>query len=246
MGAPARAAVAPAAAAVGAITCAGILIAGCGGSGSPSGLSSSAPASDKTEPTSTALITSMQASVRHANSVHIAGHVTSHGIPITVNLDMHRNGDISGTVRQNGAPFNVISVHSAVYIKATRSFLHAVRAPSSACAVVCGKWLQLTSTQAKQLAGDLSMSSITTPLTSGQVPELTRAGSKTIDGQRAWELQAADGSVLLVRSANPHYPVEATTGGRPGEDVLYSRWNTAPNPVAPPANQVLNLNNLSP
>jgi hypothetical protein len=208
------------------------------GSASSSGMG--APA----EPTPTALVTSMQASVRQANSVHIAGHLTNSGIPIGVNLDMHRNGDVSGTVSQNGAPFQVITVSSTTYIKATRSFLQEVKAPTSACAVVCGKWLQLTPAEASQLTGDLSMTSIIAPLSSGHVPKLTEAGRKIINGQTAWVLRASDGSTLDVSSASQHYPLAAATGGSPSDVVVYSQWNSTPQPVAPPANEVLNLNNL--
>jgi hypothetical protein len=186
----------------------------------------------------------MQASVRQATSVHVAGHLTSGGTPISVDLDMHRNGDVSGTVAQNGAPFQVIIVGHTVYIKATRSFLQQVKAPTSACAVVCGKWLQLTSAEAGQLTGDLSMAALTAPLTSGRVPTLTKGGRVTVGGQSAWVLRAADGSSLAVSSASQHYPLAASTGGSSHEVITYSKWNAAPRPAAPPANQVLNLNNL--
>jgi hypothetical protein len=220
--------------------CAAIVIAGCGGSGSTS--SSVSPAT--TEPTSTALVTSMQASVRAASSVHVAGHLTNSGAPISVNLDMHRNGDVAGTVSQNGAPFQVIAVSGRIYIKATRAFLQEVKAPANACAVVCGKWLQLTPAEAKQLTGDLSMSSLTAPLTSGQVPKLTEAGRQTVDGQSAYVLRASDGSTLAVSPATQHYPLAASTSASPHEVVTYSQWNAVPKAVAPPANEVLNLSNL--
>jgi len=235
------------AAAVAAAASAAIVIAGCGGgspTGSPSPPATSSGGGGNAEPSATALVTSMQSSVRQAKSVHVSGHLTNNGIPISVNLDMHRNGDVSGTVSENGAPFQVIGLNGTIYIKATRLFLQQVKAPTSACAVVCGKWLQLTPSQATQLTGDLSMSSLTGPLTSGQVPKLTKAGSKAIDGQNTWALRADDGSKLYVSSASQHYPLAATTGGGPNEVVLYSRWNSAPEPVAPPANQVLNLNKL--
>jgi len=186
----------------------------------------------------------MQASVRQATSVHIAGNLTTSGSPISVNLGIHRNGDVSGTVSQNGAPFQVIGINGTIYIKATPAFLKQVNAPASACAVVCGKWLQLTSAEARQLTGDLSMSSLVAPLSSGQVPKLTEAGSKTVNGQSAWTLRAADGSTLDVSSASKHYPLAAATGGSPHEVVIYSHWNAVPQPVAPPASQVLNINNL--
>lgn len=225
---------------VGVAGCAAILIAACGSSGPTSSSSSAPPA----EPTPTALVTSMQAAVRQASSVHVAGNLTNNGIPISVNLNMHRNGDVSGTVSQNGAPFQVIGVGGTFYIEATRAFLNQVKAPASACPVVCGKWLQLTSAEANQLTGDLSMNSLTGPLTSGQVPQLTEAGSKTVGGQRAWVLRASDGSTLAVSSGRTHYPLAASTGGGVHEVVTYSQWNTAPQPVAPPAAEVLNLNNL--
>jgi hypothetical protein len=234
---------------VGVAGCAAIVIAGCGSSGSSSSGPTSGPASGSVggspkEPSSTALVTSMQASVRQASSVHVDGHLTNNGTPISVNLDMHRNGDVSGTVSQSGAPFEVIGVGRAIYIKATRSFLQEVKAPTSACAVVCGKWLQLTSAEARQLTGDLSMASLTAPLSSGKVPALTEAGSATVNGQSAWVLRASDGSTLDVSSSSQHFPVSASTGGSPAEVVTYSQWNAAPQPAAPPANQVLNLNNL--
>jgi hypothetical protein len=65
-----------------------------------------------------------------------------------------------------------------------------------------------------------------------------------VNGQSAWVLRASDGSKLDVSTTNQHYPLAASTGGSAHEVVTYSKWNAAPKPVAPPANEVLNLNNL--
>jgi len=244
MGVPAKVRTAKAltakALAAGVAGCAAIVIAGCGGGGSTAGSASAPPK----EPSSTALLTAMQSSVRQASSVHVAGNLSSSGTPISVDLDLHRNGDVSGTVSQNAAPFQVVGLGNLTYIKATRAFLQEVKAPTSACAVVCGKWLQLTTAEAGQLTGDLSMSSLTAPLTSGKVPALTEAGRVTVNGQSAWVLRASDGSKLDVSTTSQHYPLAASTGGSAHEVVTYSKWNAAPKPVAPPANEVLNLNNL--
>ncbi len=117
---------------------------------------------------------------------------------------MHRNGDVSGTDSLNGAPFQVIGVHGNVYIKATRAFLQEVKAPASACAVVCGEWLQLTPALASQLTGDFSMNNFTGPLTSGQVPKFAEAGSQMVGGQTAWVLSAGQGVTLDISSAGRH------------------------------------------
>lgn len=235
--------------AVGAAAFVVIVIAGCGGSasGSPStpASSPSTPASGSvTEPTPSALIAAMQASVRQASSMHVVGRLTNNGVPISVDLDMHKNGDVAGTESLKGAPFQVIGVHNKVYVKATRSFLHEVKAPAGACAVACGKWLQLTPALASQLMGDFSMTNFTGPLTSPRLPKFAAAGSKTIAGQLAWVLSAGGGVTLAISSARQHYPLAATTGGSTSEMIMYSRWNTAPEPVPPSPAEVLNLNNL--
>jgi len=186
----------------------------------------------------------MQASVRQASSMHVVGRLTNNGVPISVNLDLQKNGDVAGTESLKGASFQVIAVHSKVYVKATRSFLRVVKAPAGACAVACGKWLQLTPGLASQLMGDLSMTNFTGPLTSPRLPTFTAAGSKTVDGQLAWVLSAGGGVTLAISSASPHYPLAATTGGSTMEVITYSRWNETPLPVPPSPAEVLNLNNL--
>jgi hypothetical protein len=238
MGTPAKAV------AVGAAACAAVVLAGCGSTGSMTGSASTPAGGAAKEPMPTALSTSMQASVRQANSVHVTGRLTNNGVPISVDMDIHRNGDVAGTESLNGGPFQVIGVHSSVYVKATPSFLKQVKAPTSACSVACGRWLQLTPALASQLTGDFSMLNFTGPLTSAELPKFTEAGTKTVNGQTAWVLNAGQGVTLDISSARQHYPLGATTGGSTNEVIMYSHWNSAPQPVAPPPNQVLNLNNL--
>ena len=227
-----------------AAACAAVVIAGCGGAGSKPSPPSTSASTATTEPPAAALITAMQASVRKATSMHVTGRLTNNGVPISVNLDMHRNGDVSGTESLNGAPYQVVGVHGNVYVKATRSFLQEVRAPTSACAIACGRWLQLTPALASQLTGDFSMSNFTGPLTSSQLPKFTEAGTKMVGGQTAWVLSAGQGVTLDVSSAGGHLPLAATTGGSTTEVITYSQWNSAPEPMPPPANDVLNLSNL--
>ena len=230
--------------AVGAAACATIVITGCGGGGSNATSPSTTAGGATTEPTSTAVIAAMQASVRQATSMHVTGRLTNSGVPISVNLDMHRNGDVSGTESLNGAPYQVIGVHGVVFVKATPAFLQEVKAPASACALACGRWLQLTPALASQLIGDFSMSNFTAPLTSNRLPHFTEAGTKIVAGQPAWVLRATQGVTLDVSAAREHFPLIATTGGSTSEVISYSRWNSAPEPARPPASEVLNLNNL--
>jgi hypothetical protein len=191
------------------------------------------------EPSSAALVRSMQSAVRGASSVRVTGHLTQNGTPLGVDLGLSRNGDLAGTIIQNGAPAQVVAVAGEIYVQATPAFLLQIKAPGGSCAAVCGKWIQLALPDAVRLTGDLSMATIVGPLTSDQVPTLTEAGSTTVEGQPCWVLRAADGSVIDVSAGSQHYPLEAVGGGSLRQVVMYSQWNKVPRPTLPAASQVL-------
>ena len=170
--------------------CAVLAVAACGSStaGSASGAASPA-ASPAGEPSARSLVSSMQTSVRSASSVHVAGKLSQSGTPLSIDLNLSRNGDMAGTITQDGASAQVVAVDSKIYVKATEAFLKEMKAPAGACGLVCGKWIRLSAQQAGQLTGDLSMTSLMAPLTSGQVPKLTAAGPG--DRRRTADLGAA-------------------------------------------------------
>ena len=228
MGVPARVL------AAGMAGCAAVVLAG-GGIGS--GAVTSRPAR---EPRLADLVKSMQTSVRGASSVRVTGHLTQNGTPLGVDLGLRRNGEMTGIIIENGAAAQVLAVAGKMYVQATPAFLQEMEAPAGACAAVCGEWIQLTSPGAGQTTGDLSMTNIMSPLTSGQVRTLTESGSTTVKGQPAWVLRAADGSTLDVSAGNGHYPLAAAGSSSPRQVVVYSKWNKVPRPQSPPASQVLN------
>jgi hypothetical protein len=191
------------------------------------------------EPGTAALVRSMQSAVRGARSVRVTGHLTQNGTPLGVDLSLSRNGDLTGTIIQNGAPAQVVAVAGKIYVRATPAFLLQMKAPGGSCAAVCGKWIQLALPDAGRVTDDLSMANIVSPLTSDQVPTLTEGGSTTVQGRPAWVLRAADGSVIDVSAGSEHYPLAAADGGSLGLVVSYSQWNKVPRPTLPAASQVL-------
>jgi hypothetical protein len=191
------------------------------------------------EPGLADLVRSMQSTVRGANSVRVGGHLTQNGTVLRVDLGLRRNGDITGVITQNGAQAQIVAVEGRIYVQATPGFLQQVQASAGSCAAVCGKWIQLTLSEAERVTGELSMTSIIGPLTSGQMSMLTESGSTTVQGQPAWVLRAADGSTLDVSVGSQHYPLEATGGGSSPQVVRYSQWNRVPPPATPAASQVL-------
>jgi hypothetical protein len=205
-----------------------------------SGCGSSTP----TEPGAAALASSAQASIRSANSVHVEGAASSNGLPVGVDLGINRAGDMNGTITENGAKFDIITVGGKVYIKATPAFLKQAGAPSSACTVVCGHWVQLPSSQAKPLTSQITISNLTGEKNSADLSKLTKAGSTTVNGQSAWVLKAPDGSTVDVSQQSAHYPLQVKSATGSQGVVRYSQWNSVPTPKAPPANQVINLSGL--
>jgi hypothetical protein len=191
------------------------------------------------EPGLADLVRSMQSSVREAGSVRVIGHLTQNGTVLDVDLGLRRNGDMAGTIIQNGAAARVVAVAGTIYVRATPAFLQQVDVPAGSCATVCGKWIQLTLPEAQQMTGDLSMTNITRPLTMGQVPALTEAGGTMVQGQRAWVLSAADGSTLDVSAGSRPYPLEAASSGSSRQVVMYSQWDRVPAPALPPGSEVV-------
>jgi hypothetical protein len=230
---------------VGVVSCAVLALAACEASGS-SGTSAagSSISGSAGEPSAASLTSSMQSSVHNASSVHVSGQLSRDGVPLGVDLNVTRGGDVAGTVSQRGMPLHVVAANSKIYVEVTPAFLREASMPAAACAAACGKWLELSQGEASQLTGDLSMQKLLTPLILGQAGKLTSAGRTTVRGQPAWVLRAGDGRTVAVSAAGKHYPLLASEGASPQQVMTFSQWDSVPAPKPPPASQLLSPNSL--
>jgi hypothetical protein len=226
---------------IGLIGCAALALLGCDASGSGGTSAASSMTRPANEPSAGSLASSMRSSVHNASSVHISGQLLRNGVPFGVDLDVTRTGEAAGTISQRGTPLHVVAANSKIYIEVTPTFLREASMPASACATACGKWVEVTNSQASELTGDFSIQKLVTPLISA--PKLTAAGKVTVNGQPAWVLRAGDGSTVAVSAAAQHYPLLARGGGSGHEVVEFSHWDSVPAPKPPPASQLLHLNN---
>jgi hypothetical protein len=212
--------------------CAAVAVSGCG---------SSAPRRARRR----TLASTAQHAVQQATSVHVDGKVSDNGTPVGINLGINRQGDLSGTVPENGANLDVISDGGKVYVKATPEFLKQNKAPASACSLVCGRWIQLPPAEAKQITSQLTMKNLTGGANgSSSTAKVTEAGTTTVNGKSAWVLKGADGNLVDVSSQGTPYPLRVRSGQGNQGQLLYSQWNSVPKPAVPPANQIINLNGL--
>jgi len=226
---------------VGLIGCAALALLGCDAGGSGATRAASSMSRLASEPSAGSLTSSMQSSVHNASSVHVSGQLSRNGVPFGVDLSVTRDGDAAGTISQGGTPLHVVAADSKIYLQVTPAFLREASMPASACATACGKWVEVSSSEASELTGDFSIPKLVTPLVSA--PKLTAAGKTTVRGQPAWVLRAADGSTVAVSAAAQHYPLLARRGGSSHEVVEFSQWNAVAAPKPPPASQVLHMNN---
>jgi hypothetical protein len=226
---------------IGLVGCAALALLGCDASGSGGTSAASSMTRPAHEPSAGSLTSSMQSSVHNASSVHISGQFSRNGVPFGVDLGVTRSGDAAGTISQRGTALHVVAADSKIYIQVTPAFLREASMPASACATVCGKWVEVSNGEASELTGDFSIQRLVTPLISA--PKLTTAGKMTVNGQPAWVLRAGDGSTVAVSAAAQHYPLLARRGGTPHQVVEFSQWDSVPSPKPPPASQLLHLNN---
>ena len=210
---------------------------GCGGSSS--GNSASAPS----PPAPTALASQVRTAVRHASSVHINGTVNQASRSIGMNLSLTRSGEFSGQMSANGAGFTVLSTQGGIYIKVTDAFLKYLKLPSTACNLVCGKYLKTTPSQAGSLVGQLSMSALFGKLNSASPPKLSYAGTATVSGQTTWKYHSADGGTVYVAAHGKPYPLQLVAPSNRGK-LTFSKWNSVTIPGPPPASKVVDLNQL--
>jgi hypothetical protein len=209
---------------------------GCGGSGSGG---STAPS----PPSTPTLTNQVRTAVRDASSVHIDGTVNQASRSIGMNLSMTRSGEVSGQLSANGAGFTVLSTQGSTYIKVTGAFLRYLKLPSTACNLVCGKYLKATPTQASSLVGQLSMARVFGKLDSSSPPTLHYSGTATVNGQTAWKYHSSDGGTVYVAAHGKPYPLRLTASSDRGQ-LTFSKWDSVSIPGPPPSSQVVDLSQL--
>ena len=213
---------------------AALVIAGCGGSGSPGSAARPGPA---------ALAKELKASLRGAGSVHIQGTIVQNGEADTLNLSLTRSGGAAGTVALKADSFAILSTGGVSYLKITPGFLRYAKLPASRCAAFCGKYIKAPAGESHAIIGAFSMKSFLGSMAS-TLPSVSYTGTATVNGTPAWKLHVADGSTAFVAANGTHYllrvlPPQGQTGR-----IDFTRWNSVTIPPPPSASQVVSVTQL--
>lgn len=214
-----------------------LLAAGCGGgSGSGSG----------SPPSATALAQQLRTAIKGATSVHVSGVVTQHGQTIHMDLGLTKAGGMSGTLSVGSAPVTILATGGKVYMKMTASALKAMNLPTTACAIVCNKYLVLSAADAKGMTGNMGWGELLNPSTfkGNPGPGVKVTGPFTVNGQQAWKVSDKSGNGY-VAAHGPAYPLRITPPkGQGVGQIDFTQWNSVTIPGPPPANQQVNLSKL--
>ena len=220
-----------------------LLVAGCsGGSSGTATTGGSSPAgaaaSAGPPPDPAALGKQVRSATAKATSFHVLAVVTDGGSKISMNMSMTRSGEMSGTMSANKVAVTMLVTRGHSYIKISSGLLKSQHLPSAACALVCGKYLEVPAGQAKGMLNGLDMPSL---LRQMSATSLTYVRTVTVNGQPAWQMRASDGSTVYVAAQGPPYPLRVTKGVSRAD---FTQWNAVTIPAPPPASQVVDLSQL--
>ena len=221
-----------------------LLVAGCsGGSSGTATTGGSSPAgaaaSAGPPPDPAALGKQVRSATAKATSFHVLAVVTDGGSKISMNMSMTRSGEMSGTMSANKVAVTMLVTRGHSYIKISSGLLKSQHLPSAACALVCGKYLEVPAGQAKGMRNGLDMPSLLRQLSA---TSLTYVRTVTVNGRPAWQMRASDGSTVYVAAQGPPYPLRVTKGVSRAD---FTQWNAVTIPPPPPASQVVDLSQLT-
>jgi hypothetical protein len=214
-----------------------LLFAACGTGGTSN---PSAPASSG--PNAAALRTAAVAAMKQARTVRVTGSTAQGAQRVGMDVVLTRAGGVGGKISLNGHVVRLVTSPKHVYVLVTKSMSRWQKIPASACALMCGKWLQEPAADLGSLSGDAGWEKIVaafeSPLSSGNV---SYAGTATVGGQPALKLNVSPaGTAFVAAHGTPYLLRLEYTGGH----LDYSDWNTAALPPLPPAAKVVTVGKL--
>jgi hypothetical protein len=206
-----------------------------------SGCGSSHPAGSQT---AAKLMPQVEALAQHAHSVHIVGTVHHNSQTVTVNLSFSGNYT-AGTVHVADASVTLLSLSAGAFVKVTASFLKLAKLPTSNCAKICGKYVELPASAVSQLTGSFTLHSFVSQAFSKKNNNLAvNSGCVFTPAQvnGISVLQCREGGVTVDVAAHGKPYLLYITGH--GDNIAFSDWNSVVMPTPPPASKVINAGQL--
>lgn len=180
--------------------------------GCSSGSTASANTGEAAKSASTILSDAKQAA-QSASSVRVKGTVGQSGQTVTLNLQLNKQGDATGSVQARGQTIKVVKVGSQLFVKQGSSPY--VKLPTG-------------SSSATQLAGIVDKDAL---INQALKPKgtVSKAGTATVNGQDAVQLKDSTnkGTLFVANSTSHPYPLKISASQSSGStgSIVFTDWN---------------------
>jgi hypothetical protein len=237
------------------VTALAVVTAACGASGGTSSTGASHAASLSPQAVSDPLaswtaeriVQQAQTDTLAAPYVRVAGNVSSSGQQIAFDLTMVAGTGCQGSVTEHGiGSFTMVSLGKTVWVKPDAQFYKSEvgQNPNAQLAetLLAGKYLE--DTEGTGLGSLASMCSLHSMLgstsSSSDDAGTTKAGTATVDGQRAVKLVNAKqhGTAYVTDTTKPEV-LQITVSGSGGGSLDFTYYTTPPAITPPPASQTI-------
>lgn len=224
-----------------ALLAAGVLASACGSS-----LSSASHSAPPAAQSAAKVVPAMKAAVQSATSLRMTGTGQDGSQKITFDMTFSGSSDMSGTFTENGTTLTILVVSGKTYLKMNQDFLKLAKLPTSLCARVCGKYVELPAAESGQITSAVSLSALTKNAF-GSIPSSVSKDTTdyfvpgTFRGQPVLTAHDQGYTIDVARTGTP-YPVLISDPS--GNNIVFSEWNAVPPMTPPPASQVVSLSSL--
>jgi hypothetical protein len=235
-------------------------LAGCS-SGSASPATASSTAFPNAGLSGSQLLTAFKSAVASGTAVHVVGSIDQSGTPISLNLNLDKNGTSAGSVSQGAATVPLKVVNGVTYIQLTPTLLkqEAATDPAVTAGVISliqNKWVSSQSSIGQSISSSFdpftsydtflasiesgSASTSATDTASGSASsapvtlgDLTAAGTASYNGGTVAVYKSSDGSTAYFAASGPAYLEKVTATGSTSGTITFT-WNQ-PVTVTPPS-----------
>lgn len=193
----------------------------------------------------------VEADMKALSSVRMTGELVTDGERMSIDMAVSTAGDCEGTIGQDGAEAEIISVDGSSYMKPDAAFweLFAGEQASMLVEIVGDRWVAVPGEQ-----GDFSefcnLDQLLDEVGGEDDPrDVEVEGTEQIDGQEAVRLatttEEGDPVTVWVAAEDPHVilQMEVTQGDEPGT-IRFSAFDEPLDVEAPPTAEVVDLSEL--
>ncbi|MEV0640049.1 hypothetical protein AB0I77_34935 [Streptomyces sp. NPDC050619] len=188
---------------------------------------------------------------KSADSFRLKGGTTSGPDEIQMDLALNQQGDCKGTIgpREN-VTAEIIKVADVAYLKGDESFWKEVDAGSDRVALLADQWLKVSAQSEgfDDLAEVCDADQLLKGVPDHAAPGLTKGKIHDVSDQSAIPVVRKDGGVTtrmdVATEGEPYILSLNQTGGDEPMDLVMSDYNEPVNAEAPPADDVLDVEDL--